>query len=168
MCIVIDTNTLASVFDSKSADHAEFKDVFDWIVDGKGKIVYGGTTYIRELSKTKYLKLFTLYNKAGKAILVKDNVDEETSSVSKMIQHPDFDDQHIVALLKVSGCKLICSGDKRAYPFFQHELFFSPASKRPKIYSGHRNKDLLTDSNIADICRPSKGTTNDQKRSLSL
>ena len=168
MCIVIDINTLASVFDKKSANHEEFKDVFDWIVDGKGMIVYGGTKYIEELSKTKYLSLFVQFKNANKAIQVKGNVDIETALVSELIQHPDFDDQHLVALLKVSGCKLICSQDARAYPYFQHNLFFNPASKRPKIYSSSRNKDLLTDRNIADVCKPVKPTTNEQKRMLPI
>src|ERR1700733_741215 len=109
MCIVIDINTLAGVFDKKSVNHAEFKDVFEWIFNGKGKIVYGGTKYISELSHTKYLPLFTEYNRMNKAVLVKANIDAETVVVSKMIQHPDFDDQHLVALLRVSKCKLVCS-----------------------------------------------------------
>jgi predicted nucleic acid-binding protein len=168
MCIVVDTNTLASVFDEKSANHAEFKPVFDWIKNGKGKIVYGGTKYISELAKTKYLALFTEYNRAKKAILVKGDIDEEAIAVSAMIQHPDFDDQHLVALLRVSGCKLICSLDGRAYPYFRHSLFFNPAGKKPKIYSGIRNKDLLNDRNIAEVCESKMRTTNEQRKMLQL
>ncbi|OJU75640.1 MAG: hypothetical protein BGO09_06515 [Bacteroidetes bacterium 47-18] len=164
MCIVVDTNVLSSVFVSSSANHSEFKPVKDWIIEGKGKVVFGGTKYLDEIKK-KYLSLFTQLKKAGKAISVSSNlVDAEQATVAAMITHPDFDDPHLVGLLRVSGCKLVCSLDSRAYPFFRHNLFFSPAAKRPKIYSGLSNATLLVDRHIADICKPCTPTTNQQRQ----
>ncbi len=70
MCIIIDTNAFAPVFDRTSQNHAEFKPVLDWIVSGKGKIVYGGTKYKLELGKAyKYLKLFAEFKKINKSPL---------------------------------------------------------------------------------------------------
>lgn len=153
MCIVIDTNTLPSVFDKKNKDHEQFKPVLDWIISGNGKVVYGGTKFIEEIGP-KLLALFVALKTAGKAVNY-DNVivDNDAIEISGMIQHKDFDDQHIVALLRKSGCKLICSLDARAYPYFQHSMFFSPR-KKPKIYSSLRNADLLSNTNIAKICMP--------------
>lgn len=165
MCIIVDTNTLSLVFDeSKRTD--DFLPVFDWVVNGKGKVVYGGTKYITEIGK--YLNLFVELQKVNKAVNVDaSKVDAATKKASDMIQHKDFDDQHIVGLLIVSGCKVICSHDKRAYPYFRHKDFFMPASKKPKIYSGKRNKDLLADRNIADVCKPCSVATNQQRQILS-
>ncbi len=164
MCLVIDTNTLAAVFDPKASNHEEFKFVSDWIYDGKGKIVFGGSKYKEELSKTKYLSLFTQLNIAGKSCKANDMlVDEEAKTIETILQHPNFDDQHIVALLRITGCKLICSDDKRAHPYFRHNLFFKTASVRPKIYTGKRNKDLLNDNNIAEFCKPNKVLNKDEK-----
>ncbi len=74
--------------------------------------------------------------------------------VSSRVAHPNFDDQHLVALLIISGCKLICSLDERAYLFFKHKEFFEKASKRPKIFKGTKqNKNLLNDKNITGICK---------------
>ncbi len=163
MCIVIDTNTLASVFKRDSANHQEFKPVLDWIITGKGKIVFGGSKYISEL-KGNYLSLFTQFKKAGKAINISsDIIDAEEANVTNQISHPDFDDQHLVSLLKVSGCKLICSLDSRAYPYFRHQLFFNPAANRPRIYCSSGNASLLCDRHIADVCKPCTPTTNEQK-----
>jgi predicted nucleic acid-binding protein len=167
MCIVVDTNTLASVFDKTSANHAEFKPVFDWVIEGKGQVVFGGSKYLKEI--TKYLGLFRELRNARLAILVdSDKVDVVTAEVSAKVQDEDFDDQHLVALLIVSGCKLICSLDRRAYPYFTHAAFFTPANNRPRIYSSSRNEDLLVDAHIADICKPSAVTTKAQKQSLTF
>lgn len=56
MPIIIDINCLGSVFDSRSKKHGDFKPVFDWITNGKGKLVYGGSTFKRELSSKKTKK----------------------------------------------------------------------------------------------------------------
>lgn len=167
MCIVIDTNTLGNVFDEENEYHNDFKPVKDWIINGKGKIVYGGTRYLEELGK--YRKIFALYNAARKAHYINNaEVDEDENFVSEQIQHPNFDDQHLVALLRVSGCKLICSLDERAYEFFRHETFFNPARKRPKIYNQLSCQALLNDRNIARICKPCDNTTNAQRAMIGI
>ncbi|HYG16341.1 MAG TPA: hypothetical protein VEC12_11355 [Bacteroidia bacterium] len=168
MCIIIDTNTLASVFQENSVNHLQFKPVKKWVIEGKGKIIFGGTKYISEL-KGKYLTFFLQLKKAGKAILVDSKlVDSEEALAEKSISHPDFDDQHLIGLLRISKCKLICSSDSRAYPFFRHNIFFTPASNKPRIYSSAPNAGLLCDRNIADICKPCAPTTNLQKTLLGI
>jgi hypothetical protein len=169
MCIVIDINTLSSVFDSSSLQHYEFKPVFDWIYNGKGKIVYGGTKYITELSRTKYLNLFIQFRSAGKAIPIDNNlVDRETEKVEALVKHDNFNDQHLVGLLIVSGCLLISSLDKKSYPYITNKGFYQAPLKRPKIYSSRRNANLLTDINIAEICRPCTKTTREQKTCINI
>lgn len=152
MCIIIDTNALASVFQSNSADHNQFKHVLDWIMNGKGKIVFGGTKYKRELNE-RYISLFEEFKKANKSIHIDDVlVDKEEEIVSKLLSDKDFDDQHLVGLLRISKCRLICSNDKRAYKYFKHNKFFPHAKNRPRIYSNSKNKNLLSDKYISSIC----------------
>ncbi|MFD2597959.1 hypothetical protein ACFSQ3_03260 [Sphingobacterium corticis] len=167
MCLIVDANCLSAVFDIDAANHSDFAPVFEWIFNGKGKVVYGGTRYLGELNK--YLKIYSELRKAGKAIYVDcDIVDAEETTISKKLKHGDFDDQHLVALLKLSGCKIICSLDRRAYPFFKNKLFFPRSSEKPKIYSSHINSDLLVEKNIADICKPCFDTTKAQKKKLGI
>lgn len=167
MCIIIDTNTLVNVFDSTSSEHNEFIPVFEWIYKGKGKVVYGGTEYFKELKKLpKMLTLFTELNKLRKGIYVSNlEVDKKAQIAADMIQHRDFDDQHLIGLLQESKCMLICSLDKRAYPYFTHNSFFS--SKKPKIYRSKSNSDLLVEKNIAEICKPCLKTTKKQKEIIT-
>jgi len=167
MCIIIDTNVISTVIDKTTQNHANFKELHEWIFRGKGKIIYGGTKYLKEVSK--YAVLFTELRKIGKAVYISNGlVDNQEAVVSEQINHPNFDDQHLIALLKVSKCKLICSLDARAYPYFRHALFFQPASNKPRIYSSSRNKSLLCDKNLCELCKPSYATNNKQKEIIDI
>ena len=74
MCIIIDTNALASVFDVDSSNHENFKPVYDWIFNNKGKVVYGGTKYKEELKNSyRYLKLFGQLSRIRKTIEIDDD-----------------------------------------------------------------------------------------------
>jgi hypothetical protein len=164
MCIIIDINALAPVFKNANSQHNEFYPVYNWIYNGKGKIIFGGTKYISELSRTKYLNLFVQFKNACKAISVNSlTVDNETDRVSELITDKKFNDQHLVGLLIVSRCLLICTLDKGFYPFLKDKRIFPPLYKKPKIYSGRRNIKLLIDDNIAEICKPCSKTTKVQK-----
>jgi hypothetical protein len=167
MCIIVDINTFASVFNKSSMHHAEFSPVMDWVLYGNGTLIYGGTKYFKEIANTKYLPLFLELNKKQKAKNIdRSKVDEKEFWAAGKVKDRDFDDQHLVALLLVSGCKLICSLDKRAYPYFRHHLFFSPAWRKPKIYSRKENAHLLTDKNIAEVCKPGSKLTVSQIEEL--
>lgn len=157
MCIIIDANTFSSVFDSKSDDHMEFVPVLNWILNGKGKVVYGGTQYRDELRVAKrYLGIFGELKKARKVVeLPTETVDAEQQRIENLVVHHDFDDPHLIAIISVSGCRLVCSKDTRAYPFIKNRDLYARPSLRPKIYSGARNSRLLRDSNIAQCCKDS-------------
>ena len=156
MCIIIDASAWSSVFKTTSKEHPEFSPVFDWVTVGKGKVVYGGTKYKRELARaTQYAKLFAELGKAGRTALVDDQkVDQEQRILEETSLLQDFDDPHLVAIVIVSHCKLICSKDSTAYPFFQDKTLYPEGVERPKIYSRYSNKSLLVDENIAAICKP--------------
>lgn len=168
MCIIIDTNVLSSVLNLQSSDHEEFQPVFAWIAYGKGKMVFGGTTYIAELTRVKtFNKLLTEWQRNRKLVRIDDaNVDNMEHLLSQNITGPQFNDHHIVAIVLVSGCKLICSNDtglhaliSTCYSTGARTLIkrLSPHSgsiRCPKIYKGRRHRALLSDRNIAKCCQP--------------
>jgi hypothetical protein len=61
-----------------------------------------------------------------------------------------FNDEHLVAILDVSGCKLLCTKDIEAMPYIKRKDFYSD-QKTPKIYSGSRNRNLLNATNIVAL-----------------
>lgn len=156
MCIIIDTNTFNSVFDLTANNHQDFKPVFDWIISGDGKVVYGGTKYTQELVKAeKFRKLFIQLKNARKVVIIQEaKVDQYQATLEEALQHRNFDDPHLIAIAYISKCKLICSLDKRAYRFLNRKEFYPNNSPRPKIYSSRKNINLLSKENIAPICEP--------------
>ena len=92
MCVIVDTNCLASVFERKSEKHPQFAPVLEWIIYGKGKLIYGGSKYISELRKaSKYFKIINQLKKKGKVICVdKERVDREQKRIEKEITDKDL------------------------------------------------------------------------------
>lgn len=160
MCIVIDANTFSSVFVCTTSDHEEFRPILEWVCKGKGKIVFGGTKYYKELlSAPKYLPIIRILNDARKVVRVDDlSVDNAQKRLEQLTNPNSFNDTHIVAIIIVSGCKLICSKDSSAYKYFKEKSFYPKKISRPKIYSGISNKDLLDDRMIAGCCKPTTKT----------
>ena len=170
MCIVVDINCLPAVLNKKHATHAEFKSVSDWILTGKGKLVYGGSKYKEELKRARrYLRLVLTLGKKKKTVTVPDReVDHKQDEIDKSFVHSRFNDSHLVAIIVVSKCRLLCSADSEALPFLKKKQFYARNVNRPKIYSSRKNADLLRDKNIADICKPCKKANKSLMSELGL
>lgn len=145
MCIVVDTNTLAPVFNEKSDRHPEFVHVKNWIDKGHGFLVFGGTKFKEELGKAyRYLRLIRLMKDSGQAVAIRDDVvDAEEERVKALTDGTGCDDQHIIGLLSASKCPLVCSDDARAYPYFRDRNLYPDGMARVRIYSSGRNQSLL-------------------------
>jgi hypothetical protein len=55
MCLVIDTNTFALVFNENAKGHKNFTPVLTWITEGSGRMIYGGTKYDIELARATWM-----------------------------------------------------------------------------------------------------------------
>lgn len=145
MCVVIDVNTLAAVFNEAAENHSDFSPVKDWIFEGHGFVVFGGTTYKRELQKTeRYLRLIRTLKDSGKAISIRDQeVDMQESKVKKATLGSQCDDQHIIALLGAAQCGLLCSGDSRSFKFIKDRSLYPKGTPRVKIYTSAKHQVLL-------------------------
>lgn len=145
MCIVVDINTLAPVFSEKCHQHEDFRPVKEWIDKGRGFLVFGGTRYKHELSRTyRYLRLVRQMKDSGQAIAIRDDlVDATEAEVIEMTEATDCDDQHIIALLGISRCPLFCSHDSRSYKFIRDRSLYPKGMTRVRIYSSMKNQTLL-------------------------
>lgn len=156
MCIVIDINRIPSVLNPESADHYEFEPVLTWVNDRKGKIVYGGTTYKRELRGAKrYYGILLEMRKGGMVEEVDEaTVDRVEEEVRRKILHRNFNDQAIVAIVIVSRCRLVCSNDRKSFAFIKQPILYPKDFPRPRIYTGRENVSLLSDRRIVGRCGP--------------
>ena len=146
MTIVVDINVLPCVFNSSNQKHAEFCCVADWIYSGDGFLVFGGTGYKKELSRMpRYLKLVRGLKDAGHAVAIADAaVDAQESIVADATEGTTCDDPHIIALLGVSRCPLLCSEDGRSFDFIKDRSLYPKGASRVRVYTGKRNRGLLS------------------------
>ena len=154
MCLTIDTCCLGNVLNPSDKEHSEFKPVLNWIRKGGGKVIYGGTKYNEELRKAiRYLGILVELSKSGRAIKLDDReVDQIQKEVEKKANNPKFDDPHIVAMVIVSRCRIVCTNDTRAHPFLTLSDLYPKNVLRPKIYSNYKCAHLLNDQNIVGVC----------------
>lgn len=154
MCLVIDTCCIATVFNSKSKHHSDFSPVLKWVRSGSGRMIYGGRKYKKELSQmTEYVKIINQLAKAGRVIELNGRkVDSKAAELKAKIPDDEFDDEHLVAILLVSKCKVVCTDDKRAHPYLQRADLYPPG-KRPKIYKSKSHSSMCCTLNVAPICK---------------
>jgi hypothetical protein len=145
MCIVIDTNTLAQVFNQNSKAHQDFEPVRHWVTEGEGHVVYGGTKYKKELLKAqRYLRLFRLLKDANRAFEIeKEMVDAECLRLKQATKGTNCNDQHIIAIFIVSGCRLFCSCDSQSDKYITDNSLYPKGHPRPSIYRSLNHKHLL-------------------------
>lgn len=144
MTIVVDMNCLACVFSTEQAD-PEFSPVREFILEGVGQLIFGGSKYMEELKRApRYTKLFNRLRDAGRAIRIRDQaVDVSCEKIERNLRKTDCDDTHIIALLATSNCGLLCSKDRRSFEFIKDTAHYHRDHVGVKIYSGKRNVGLL-------------------------
>jgi predicted nucleic acid-binding protein len=173
MGVVVDANTIPAVFNRKNANHEDFEAVLFWIVNGKAKLIVGGTVYMKELAAMEsYLRFVTELGRLRKVHRADDHqVDNRQSEIRKQESASDFDDSHIVALLSVTRCRVFCSCDARSFKYIQDPRFYRRKVDRPRIYTNVDHKPrraILCDRNLCPNCAPHDQLSQAQIRSLSF
>jgi predicted nucleic acid-binding protein len=151
MCAIVDSCCLVSLLEQNDADHQEFKPILDWIIRGKGKLVYGGTKYKLELRRlNKLLPLLANFERSRKILHIDDTrVDDAERKIKRTVVDRNFNDQHLVAIVIVSGCKVVCTRDNLAISYLRDtSLLRRFNARRPSIYRSKRNKRLCCDLNV--------------------
>jgi len=151
--IVLDINIIPSVLNKESSDNADFCYVLQWVLKYKNAcFVYGGTKYKRELKKMKKCyKILNELRKAGKVVEINDRlIDINANQLKKICTDVAFNDEHIVAIINISGCKLVCTKDASSMMYLKRKDFYSNR-KVPRIYSSAKNKNLLRANNLVEL-----------------
>jgi hypothetical protein len=156
MCLVIDTCCLAFVFDGRNKKHASFAPVLKWI-NGEGYMIYGGTKYNDELRRApKYLSYVAELSRRRRTIrIASETVDPIAAELKRKMPEPEFDDEHLVALVIAARCCVVCTIDDVAISYLKRtEIFRAAGLVRPKIYKGgKKHHELCCRSHLAAICR---------------
>jgi hypothetical protein len=157
MCLIVDANCFGCVFNDKAEHHERFIPVFNWLLYGKGgRLIYGGEKYKREVDfrTSKYRRIMGEIERKGRLLPMPDKaVDELAAKVRAKVNNPEFDDEHIVALVAISKCCIVCTNDKRSFPFLKRRDLYPKGVKPPKIYQSRRNAKLCCQEHVVDVCR---------------
>ena len=154
MCVVIDACCFSMVFNKKNLRRDEFQPIYNWIVKGKGMMVYGGSKYRKEMRKVPSLRrVFIELLNTRKMKLIDDiKVDHEEKKLKQKFGKLPFNDFHLVAIVIVSKCRIICSINSSDFKYMkgakQHRGLYQNSSLRPKIYSKKSNRNLLCKENL--------------------
>lgn len=155
MCLVLDTCCVSCVLDATNKFHADFEPILKWVTEGKGKLIYGGSKYKTELAALSgYTRFFKQLETARRMIeMPEDQVDRLASQVKKQVQDAKFNDEHLIALIAISRCCVVCTNDKLADKFLKRSDLYPSGVKKPKIYRAKKHFKLCCDRHIAPICR---------------
>ena len=140
MCAIVDANAAHQVFgENRPSAGVEF---FRWISFGSGSLAIGGKLR-EELNQVSSFKDWQ--NEAilsGKVILVEDNkVTAEARDLNKngLCQS---DDEHVIALARLSGARLLFSNDSKLQKDFKdNKLIDQP---RGSVYSTLKNRNVTS------------------------
>jgi len=157
MCTVIDADT--------------FSYFCDWIETSSCKIVYGGTHYENHLESHRRFRghLAEQEHKGKTKHLNDDEVDHVTDVLKENYIRADFNDHHIVALVLISRCKLVCSVDNglrnlidSCYSSSGHTTIRCQLQirnlRKPSIYSGRGSAATIRRRTFCDNCGPCSHT----------
>lgn len=152
MSIVIDANVLSDVFSANPSPDAI--PVREWIENGSGRVVVGGTKYMKEMgrisSAVRCIRELARVNKVVTANAA--DVDRLESAVVEIVPSA-CNDPHLIALIGVTRCPLIFSKDIHAHEFISDKTNYPWPNFSPKIYTGKKHaKSLLTEENARAKC----------------
>lgn len=156
MCVLIDICCIPRVFDQGNKEHDDFAPILEWITPpNRGSMVYGGSTYRKELERAgKYIKIINALKTGGRVVKLNDKeVDDIEREVRRKINDRYCDDPHLIAIVIASKCAVVCTCDDRALPYLKQSDLYQPhGSKRPKIYKRKKHCTLCRDENIVGRC----------------
>ena len=165
MCLVVDANSFGHVFNPKDKKHSAFEPVLRWLFHGYGGgLIYGGEKYSREVDFTSptYRPLLVELERKGRMFeMCGTCVDHVAAQLKEAVRDdPDFDDEHILALVIVSKCCVVCTEEVRALKFLKRSNLYPKGTNPPKIYQSLRNAAILRNAdNVAEVCRSARKRT---------
>ena len=150
MCVIVDNNVRGLVFGKPDEQTPAGKYLLDWLNGPHGKLVVGGELR-RELGGYRRFEVWLKTAvKFGRARQIDDTqVDNETDDL-KSQNICGSDDEHVLALARISGARLLATNDgPLERDFKDHRIIYNP---RGKIYPDEGYRGFLSNRNNRSLC----------------
>lgn len=141
MCIIIDTNLAADVFNNPSKK--ENMPIVNWVFDANkdGILVFGGKLAEELLLMGVTSRALRALMQAGRAVRIDDNrVNLEEQQVIKL-GVCQSNDTHVIALARISGARTLCSHDTDLHSDFKNKQLLD--NPRGCVYQNDTHTKLL-------------------------
>ncbi len=136
--MIVDANLAARVFQETA--EPDLAPILNWLAAG-GELVFGGhlATELSRMDKPKRFLLALL--RAGRARRVSDASIAAEEAVVEATGHCRSNDQHVLALARVSGARTLCTYDRDLQRDFRDPRLIS--DQRGSIYQRKEHARLL-------------------------
>ena len=155
MCAIVDTNVYHEVFTTGSQSDAG-KYFYDWLMKRNGGTLVSGGGHLRELNRiADFKRVFAERLQAGRARRIPDEaVDSETDTLRSQ-GICDSNDEHVLALARVSGARLLFTNDDALQDDFRNRRIVD--GTRGRVYTtvqsqnvSRAHRHLLRQSDLCD------------------
>jgi len=149
MCLIVDANLASVVFSDQPSK--DFLPLLDWLTNKDGKLVVGGQL-AKEVDRVGAARRFVrVLLQAGRARRIPSKqTDNEAKSIANRC---DSNDAHVIALARISGARILCSGDKMLHRDFTNLALIS--NPKGHIYQSVKHERLLRSYGHTEACRRS-------------
>jgi hypothetical protein len=140
MCMVVDANAASHLCNTT----VDGKPVLAWLLK-HGRLAIGGTV-TDELIRAGLRETLVALDRAGRIRRFEGPALVDAERGFRGHRHVRSNDQHVLALVSVSRCSVVFSGDQRLHSDLKNKLVLDA---RPSIYQNESHKHLLT----PDACK---------------
>lgn len=150
MCLVIDSSVFNVFF-----SHLDFEPAHKWVRNGPGKVIIGGSKYKTELREcARVLAMMGELEKSGRTVTLSHEDVDRMQRVVEATGGLHSNDAHIIAMVIVSGCKVVCTNDDGLQRDFRDKFRAKFGVPRPRVYKNRKDHmGLLCSGNIVAVCR---------------
>lgn len=136
MCAIVDADR-AGLFFADNIDQ-EFVPLWDWINRGSGTLVVGGKLKRELFNMQRARDSIQVWEQAGRAAILPD--DEVEAEARKVLDQCRSNDSHVIALARLSGARILLSGDKTLWDDFRDGGLLRPTGK---VYRSTTHRSML-------------------------
>jgi hypothetical protein len=138
MCLIIDNNVRGKVL---LHDDPDYLPVTNALFDHKNLMVYGGKLRREYFQSNKIKRIVLRLDQAGIAKAIKESLVDNEAQAVVGLDICRSDDEHIIALARVSGARLLCSEDQDLHADFGNRTLIN--TPRGKIYQNQGHIGVL-------------------------
>lgn len=145
MCLIVDINIAHKVF--FLTKDGMFLDLYNEIFSkskSKIKLTYGGKLLNEYQKDHKIMRILAILDRAGRAKSVSNHDVDNEERIVRKLKTCISNDEHIIALARASGARLLCTADNKLKTDFKNKKLIDRPQGR--LYCSRSHTKLVNDN----------------------